>query len=556
MLSFISSLKEQIEQILTLQLTKAIEAKELPEAEFDGFLVEYTPNKPFGDFASNVALFCAKRFKLPPQELAELILKDIDLSQTEFSAVNFKNGFLNFRLSAAFYSKALEQILEAKADYGTVNVGNGQKIVVEFVSANPTGPMHLGNARGGALGDCLSNIMQKAGFKVTKEFYINDAGNQIEVFKKSLDARFVQEVKGQDAVSFPEDGYHGEDVIALVREFIKENGTKLIDLPTAEREQVLVDYALPKNIAAIKETLDLYRVNYDVWFSETYLHKNGCVQEVIEKLTKKGLTYKKDGAVWYRFSGAKDGDKDEVLVRANGNYTYFAADIAYGYNKFVTRGFDEAINILGADHHGHIERLQHAFFDLGIDPNKFKVVIMQVVRLIRDGEVVKMSKRTGKSVTLAELLDEVPIDAARFFFGFREAGSHLDFDLNLAVEQSAKNPIYYIQYAHARICSLIKNTQNKPQIESKLECESEQDLIKSLMAFPEIIKSAAFNLDPSLINKYLLELATKFHKFYNECRVLTESGEVFKARFKLCKAVKQTLQNGLELLKISAPEVM
>ncbi|MEG1153950.1 MAG: arginine--tRNA ligase, partial [Ruthenibacterium sp.] len=467
-------------------------------------------------------------------------------------------------------------------DYGRTDFGAGKKVNVEFVSANPTGPMHLGNARGGALGDGLAAALDWAGYDVTREFLINDAGNQIVKFGKSLATRYLQIYKGEDAMPFPEDGYQGEDIKVLAQSFAEEHGDKFVNGDFEALQNAIIQYALPKNIEGLKNDLAKYRITYDVWFSETTLHESGAIQNVLDTLAARGATYEKDGAVWYRSTqysekyGANkntrkglDGevtteDKDEVLVRANGIPTYFAADIAYHYNKFVTRGFDTAIDVWGADHHGHVARMKGAMDAIGLDGEKLDIVLMQFVRLLQGGEPVRMSKRTGKAITLTTLLDEVPIDSARFQFNLREPGSTMDFDLDLAVKEDSDNPVYYVQYAHARICSILKALAADGTVFggvvgcdlSLLTDLNERELIRLIANFPSEIIAAAKNYDPARITRYTLELATQYHKFYNTCHVKGTESALCQARLALCTATKNTLHNALTMLKISVPESM
>ncbi len=433
--------------------------------------------------------------------------------------------------------------------------------MVEFVSANPTGPMHLGNARGGALGDCLASVLDAAGYEVTREFYVNDAGNQIAKFAASLEARYLELYK--ENVEFPEDGYHGEDIAVRAKEFADIHGDKYLNAPEQERRDALVAYALPKNVEGLRADLEKYRIVYDVWFRESELYKDGLVDKVIDILKDKGATYEQDGALWYRATDF-GAEKDEVLVRSNGIPTYFAGDIAYHYNKFNVRGFERVINVWGADHHGHVARLKGAMDAVGLDGSRLDIVLMQLVRLVRDGEPVRMSKRTGKAITLTDLLEEIPIDAARFFFNLREPRSHFDFDLDLAVSESSDNPVYYVQYAHARICSILKNlhaegieTENFSGADLMLLREADElALIKHLAALPGEINAAAREYDPARITRYTIDLASAFHRFYNSCRVKDCDAPLRLARTALCAATKQVLANCLTLLKITAPETM
>ncbi len=545
-------------------LAAAKEKGELAFSSIPDYVIEEPREKEFGDFAANAAMLMAKEARMAPRKIAEIIVSNLKTEGTFIREIHVAGaGFINFRLDGSQLVKVLEMIDEQKENYGRIDMGKGEKVMVEFVSANPTGPMHMGNARGGALGDCLASVLDWAGFDVCREFYINDAGNQIEKFANSLEARYIQELKGEDAVEFPEDGYHGEDIRVHAKNFIGLYGDSYLDKPSEERKKALVDYALKINIDALKTDLEKYRIYYDVWFHESTLHENGKAREVVDELTARGCTYEKDGAVWFKATDFGE-EKDEVLVRANGFLTYFAVDVAYHRNKLIDRGFQTAINIWGADHHGHVARLKAAMAALGIDPNRLEVILMQLVRLVQGGEVVRMSKRTGKSITLNDLLEETSIDAARFFFNMRQANSHFDFDLDLAVEQSNDNPVFYVQYAHARICSILRllaqeNIAVKAAKEvdlTLLKEEQEVDLMKLLARFPEEIRSAAIAREPSRITRYVMDLAAGFHTFYGACRVKTEDMALMDARLVLVAATKTVLKNALSVLSIEAPEHM
>ena len=525
--------------------------------------LEVPKDKQHGDFACNIAMLLAKSLRMPPRKIAEAIAEEI-CSGDEIERVEVAGaGFINFYLSNARLYEVIRAIEDEGEDYGRIDLGKGKRVMVEFVSANPTGPMHMGNARGGALGDCMASVLEYAGYDVCREFYVNDAGNQIEKFGKSLEARYIQELKGEDAVEFPEDGYHGDDIREHAKAFINLHGDKLLNVSSEERKAALVDYALEKNVDYLKRDLEKYRIFYDVWFRESEIHKNGKVDEAIKRLKEAGYTYEEDGAVWLNCE--KMGlEKNEVLVRQNGIPTYFAADIAYHINKLETRGFDLAIDVWGADHHGHIARMKAALAAVGIDPDKFEVSIMQLVRLTRDGEAVRMSKRTGKAITLSDLLDDVSIDAARFLFNMRMAGSHLDFDLDLAVKQDSENPVYYVQYAHARICSIIRVLADEGITVKKFDeistetlvKEEELELLKKLSELPEEIKSAAISREPAKITRYVIDLASLFHTFYNSCRVKADDEELMYARLKLVDSVRIVIRGILKMLKIEAPEKM
>lgn len=553
----------ELKNIIEQAVKKAVSNGALPEAEMPQFNIEKPANKDNGDYSTNVAMAGARAFKKAPRMIAEAIVSCIDLDGTAFERVEIAGpGFMNFFLSQQFYSNVLKDVFSCGKDYGKSDYGQGKRVLVEFVSANPTGPMHIGNARGGAIGDCLASVLDWAGFSVNREFYVNDAGNQIEKFATSLEVRYLQHY--EPSIDLPEDAYHGQDIVEHAENFIKEYGDKYVNADSKERRKALVDFALPKNIAGLERDLGRYRITYDKWFRESTLHNDGSVQRVIDALKEKGVTYEQDGALWFKAS-EYGNDKDIVLVRANGLPTYIVPDIAYHYNKLVTRGYDKAIDVLGADHHGYVPRMKAALTALGLDASRLDCVIMQMVRLVREGETIKLSKRSGKAITLNTLIDEVPLDAARFFFNLREPNSHFDFDLELAAKQSSENPVYYVQYAHARICSIIKKAQEQG-VELKtpsddelalLNSKEEKDLIRHLSLLTDEIVSAAKSYDPAKITHYVIELATLFHKFYNAQRVMLDDNEgLMQARLFLCKAVKDTIYNILTMLKITAPEVM
>lgn len=559
---------------------KATAAGELREAEMPPFNVEIPQDRANGDYSVNAAFVGARVFRTAPIKIAQAIQKYIDLGDSYFSECSVAGaGFINFRLNDRFYADILADVLEKGADYGKSDYGKGEKVNVEFVSANPTGPMHIGNARGGALGDCLAAVLEMAGYDVTREFYINDAGNQIDKFGLSLDIRYQQIFKGEDAVELPEDSYHGADILERAKEFAAEYGDSYLEKSEAERRAALVEFALPKNIAGLEDALGKYRIQYDVWFHESDLHK-GAIQEVIDILTANGKTYEKDGALWYKnievqtaklLAQGKTQEqidklelKDDVLIRQNGNPTYFAADIAYHRNKLETRGFKKAIDVWGADHHGHVARMKGALDAIGLDGDRLDIVLMQLVNLMKDGKPVKVSKRTGNAVTLVDLLDEVPIDSARFFFNLREPGSTIDFDLGLAVSEDSQNPVYYCQYANARICSILKKLQadgvtpracTTAELE-RLTASEEHELIRHLAALTDEIILAANNYDPAKITRYATNLATLFHKYYNACKIAVEDEALMQARLNLCLAVRSVMVNLLTAFKISAPESM
>lgn len=573
--------EEQIISSVTTAIQNNIADSTFIEAEIPNFKTEIPADRKNGDYSANAAFMLSKALRMPPRKIAECILSKIDLENTFFQKCEVAGpGFINFFLKPEFYADILLDIDACGNNYGRSDFGKGKKINVEFVSANPTGPMHMGNARGGALGDCLAAVLDWAGYYVEREFYVNDAGNQIDKFGLSLSVRYQQILKGEDFIELPEDSYHGDDIRLLAQSYINENGDKLLEISEEDRRKALVEFALPKNIATMKAAMAKYRIDYNTWFSELSLHNGGELEETIDILKKNGYTYEKDGALWYKNIEVqtailkREGKsqeyidnlelKDDVLVRQNGNPTYFAADIAYHRNKFEKRGFDTGIDVWGADHHGHVARMKGAMEAVGIDGNRLDVVLMQLVNLMKDGKPVKMSKRTGKAITLVDLLDEVPIDAVRFLFNMREAGSAMDFDLDLAVEQSNQNPVYYCQYAHARICSILRKLENegvkirKPDKAelTLLNSDEETDLIAHLASLTNVIIFAANSYDPARITHYATELATKFHRFYNAQRVMVDDEALMQARIFLCMCVRNTMKNVLSMLKIEAPESM
>lgn len=562
MSKMVKEVENKLYEAIENAVKSAIENGDLPQADIPKFIIEKPADKKNGDFSSNIAMAGARAFHGAPRMIAEAIVKNFSLDGGYIDRCEIAGpGFINFYLSDKYYSDVLKDIVASGDSYGRSDYGEGKRILVEFVSANPTGPMHIGNARGGAIGDCLASVLDAAGYDVQREFYVNDAGNQIEKFATSLEIRYLQEC-GKD-VELPEDAYHGEDITVHARNFFSEVGDKYAECDSQKRRDALVAYALPKNIAGLEADLGKYRIKYDKWFRESTLHKDGSVQKVIEALKEKGVTYEQDGALWFKASEFGN-DKDIVLIRANGIPTYIVPDIAYHYNKLVTRGYDKAIDVLGADHHGYIPRMKAALTALGLDADRLDIVIMQMVRLVRNGETIKLSKRSGKAITLNTLLEEIPIDAARFFFNLREPNSHFDFDLELAAKQSSENPVYYVQYAHARICSIIKKAAEEgievvtPSAEAlnRLNSDEERDLISHLAGLTDEIIGAAKNYDPAKITHYVIDLATLFHKFYNAHRVVSDDKELTEARLFLCTAVKNTIKNILVMLKVDVPEAM
>lgn len=555
-----------VEQV-TIDLRQEVE-QAIAQAQADGcfnytqmpaFVIEVPKDKSHGDFATNAAMMLTKEAKMKPRDIAQAIVDHLNKESKLIASVEIAGpGFINFFLKQDWIYEILPIVEQQDTSFGCVNVGNGEKVQIEFVSANPTGLLHMGNARGGALGDCLANLLKMAGYDVTKEFYINDAGNQIVNLGKSLEARYYQEL-GQTDYPFPEDGYHGEDIRDTAKRIIAEVGDSYLALSPEERQEKMIATALEEKVTNIRQGLLDFGIEYDVWFSETTLHESGAIQEVVQLLTDRGMTYEKDGAVWLKTTDFGE-EKDEVLIRSNGIPTYFAADIAYHKNKF-DRGFKRVINIWGADHHGHVARMKGAMDAIGYNSENLTVMLMQLVRLYRGGEVVRMSKRTGQYVTLQELIEEVGKDAARYFFIMRNPDSHLDFDLDLAKQQSSDNPVYYVQYAHARINSILTATGQPVPTTAEADLtllteEAELNLIRKIADLPQEITYAAAELEPYRLARYATDLATLFHSFYNSCRVLTDDAELKKARLVLVNAARITLRNVLTMLGVSAPEKM
>ncbi len=560
MSKLVKTAEKQLQDAIVAAIKKAIEKGTLPEAELLPIKTEIPADRKNGDYSTNAAMAHARAFRLPPVKIAGAIMENLDLEGTYFEKCEIAGaGFMNFTLSGKYYKDIISDVLTKGDSYGHSDKFAGKRALVEFVSANPTGPMHVGNARGGAMGDCLAEVLSWAGYETEREFYINDGGNQIEKFGLSLDIRYRQHFG--DPIEMPEDSYHGQDIIDHVVRFAEIHGDKYINATEEERRQALVGYALPLNIEGLERDLLKYKIKYDTWFKESTLHNSGAAKKVVDLLTEKGYTYESEGAVW--FKAEQFGcDKDFVLKRSNGFFTYIVPDIAYHYNKLQERSFDLAVDILGADHHGYVPRLKGALQALGCDPERLQVVLMQMVRLVKDGEVIKASKRSGKAITLVTLLEEVPIDAARFFFNMREANSHCDFDLDLAVEQSSQNPVYYCQYAYARICSIFRKQEEAgfnidTDIASDLLThETEKELIRFIASLTGETENAAKLLDPSKLTRYAVDLATLFHKFYNACHCDIEDTALKNARLTLCKATATTLKNVLGLLKVDAPEKM
>ena len=581
MKNLIQSAKDQAAELTMAAYRKAVADGTLPEAEVKTAPVEIPKDTANGDYTTTFALAASKALRQPPRNIAQALLDHMDLQGSYFTSASIAGpGFLNFRLNGSWYEAVLSAVESEGAAYGTSDALKGEKIMVEFVSANPTGPMHMGNARGGVLGDTLASVLATQGADVTREFYVNDAGHQIDKFAQSLEARYLQIIQGEENVPFPEDGYQGGDIRDLAQAYYDLHGEELLHADVQVRRDTLARFGLDTNLPKMKSDLERYKIVYDNWFFESTLHESGYVADTVDKLKEAGWTYEKDGALWLRTAdilrenlrkaGKKEADiekldlKDDVLRRANGFYTYFAADIAYHRNKFAVRGFDRVINVWGADHHGHVARLKGALDALGLNGSeRLDIVLMQLVKLLRDGEVVRMSKRTGKAISLSDLLDEVPVDAARWFFNAKP-DTQMDFDLGLAVREDSENPIYYVEYAHARICSLLRNLAEEgmtvPALEAMdpalLTAEAEQALLKQISAWPDTIRLAARDYDPSYVNRYLVELAGCFHRFYTACHIRGEEHKLAQARLKLADTTRLVLKNGLKLIGVDAPERM
>ncbi len=582
MANLIQAAREQVAQLTQAAYERAAAQGLLPAGQTIQGTVEVPKDSKNGDFASSFAMAGAKALRMAPRQTAQIVLDHLELEGTFFQRAEIAGpGFLNFFYAPKWYGGVLAAVEADPEGYGACGEGEGRRVMVEFVSANPTGPMHMGNARGGVLGDTLANVLNRAGWNAWKEFYVNDAGNQVDKFARSIHARYMQLLLGEENYPFPEDGYKGDDIKELARAFREARGDAYRDAPEEKWLADMSAFGLERNIPRMKEDLRKYGIEYDQWFFESELHDSGYVAETVALLTEKGWTYEKDGALWLNTTGllkekyVREGKtreqadkldlKDDVLRRTNGFYTYFAADIAYHRNKFEKRGFDKVINVWGADHHGHVARLQAALDGLGLDgSNRLVIVLMQLVNLLQDGKPVKMSKRTGKAIALHDLLDEISVDAARYYFNNRAATSPLDFDLDLAVRQDSDNPVYYVQYAHARICSLLANlAEDGAHVPAAAEmdpallaAEEERSLVKTLAQYPEEIRLAARDYDPSRINRYLTTLAGDFHRFYNACRMKGEERALQAARLKLADSVRLVLANGLGLLGVDAPRKM
>ncbi|MEK4181120.1 arginine--tRNA ligase [Aeribacillus sp. FSL K6-1121] len=558
-MNIVDEVKEQLKQEIKNAVLKAniAEEEQIPEV-----ILEVPKEKAHGDYSTNMAMQLARIAKKAPRAIAEEIVQHFDRAKASIEKIDIAGpGFINFFMNNEYLTKLIPAIIQAGDKYGESNVGEGKKIQVEFVSANPTGDLHLGHARGAAFGDSLCNILEKAGYDVTREYYINDAGNQIHNLALSVEARYL-EALGKEA-EMPEDGYYGQDIIEIGKKIADEYGDSLLEKSEEERLQFFRDLGLKYELEKIKKDLEEFRVSFDVWYSETSLYKSGKIDEALDMLRKNGHIYEQDGATWFRSTAFGD-DKDRVLIKKDGSYTYLTPDIAYHKDK-LDRGFDKLINIWGADHHGYIPRMKAAIQALGYDQNILEVEIMQMVSLFKNGEKVKMSKRTGKAVTMRELIEEVGLDAVRYFFAMRSGDSHMDFDLDLAVSESNENPVYYAQYAHARVCSILRqgNEQglsynaNESDLLNEIQSEKEIELLKKLGEFPGVVAEAAEKRIPHRITNYIFELASVLHSFYNAEKVLDASNEMkSKARLALMKATQITLKNALTLIGVSAPEKM
>lgn len=556
------SVMEKMNESVKAAIEQAVVKAGLAEqSELPAFVIEVPKDKSHGDLATNAAMQLTRIAKRNPRQIAEAIVENLDLSAASIQSAEIAGpGFINFRMDRSYLYNVIREVSEQGDNYGRIGMGAGQRIQVEFVSANPTGSLHLGHARGAAVGDALCNLLDFAGYEMTREYYINDAGNQVNNLAKSIECRYKQAL-GQEA-DMPEDGYYGEDIKGFAQELVEKEGDRLLNLADAERLTFFRSYGLEKELDKIKRDLGRFGVPFDVWFSETSLYENGEVIKALDALKARGKVYEHEGATWLRTTEFGD-DKDRVLIKNDGSYTYLTPDVAYHMDKY-DRGYDQIINIWGADHHGYIPRMKAAMEALGNDPDKLIVLIAQMVSLYQDGEKVKMSKRTGKAVTMQDLMDEVGVDAIRYFFTMRSMDSHLDFDMDLAISTSNENPVYYVQYAHARICSIFRQAEEqgiarKPLAEihlAKLTAEHEYDLLRKMGELPEEIAVAARDYAPHRLIRYVYELASLFHSYYKAERVITEDAEQTQARLALLGAVRTVLANVLRLVGVSAPERM
>ncbi|WP_026703054.1 arginine--tRNA ligase [Salibacterium aidingense] len=556
-MNVVEQIKEQLKHEVAAAAVRAglVSEEELPEV-----IIETPKDKQHGDFATNIAMQLAKTAKKAPRLIADDITASMDTSKASVKSTEIAGpGFINFFLDHSYLRQIIPSVLTAGGNYGETDFGAGTKVQVEFVSANPTGDLHLGHARGAAVGDALCNILSKAGFEVTREYYINDAGNQINNLAYSVEARYL-EALGKET-TMPEDGYRGADIKQFGEELSDEHGERFVEINREERLAFFREYGLKREMEKLKKDLLDYRVDFDVWYSETSLYESGKVEEALQLLQERGEVYEAEGAVWFKSSNYGD-DKDRVLVKNDNTYTYLLPDIAYHKNKFE-RGFEKIINIWGADHHGYIPRMEAAVQALGYKKEQLETQIIQMVNLYENGERVKMSKRTGKAVTLKDLMEEVGIDATRYFFAMRSSDTHMDFDLSLAKSESNENPVYYVQYAHARLCSIFRQAEEKgysydPEADlTPIASEKEYDLLKKIGEFPESVALAADKHAPHRMTNYAHELAAAFHSFYNAERVVDrEDAAKTQARLVLVKAAQITLQNAMKLIGVHAPEKM
>jgi arginyl-tRNA synthetase len=552
---------EKVQENLKSEIKAAVlKANLATEDQIPDIILETPKEKTHGDYSTNMAMQLARVAKKAPRMIADDIMANFDQSKASIEKMEIAGpGFINFFMNNDYLTDLIPMILDQGHEYGGSDAGKGERVNVEFVSANPTGDLHLGHARGAAVGDSLCNVLEKAGYNVTREYYINDAGNQIHNLAKSVEARYFQAL-GRDT-AMPEDGYHGADIIEIGKKLAEEFGSKYAEASEEERYKFFREYGLKVEMSKLQKDLEMFRVPFNVWYSETSLYENGKIDAALEKLRENGHVYEEDGATWFRSTELGD-DKNRVLIKNDGTYTYLTPDISYHQDKFE-RGHDVLINIWGADHHGYIPRMKAAIEALGFDRDKLEVEVIQLVHLYKDGEKMKMSKRTGKAVTLRELVEEVGLDAVRYFFAMRSADTHMDFDLDLAVSQSNENPVYYAQYAHARICSILRQAEeqglaSEDRVDLRLiGTEKEVDLLKKLGEFPQMIADAAEKRTPHRVANYINDLASAFHSFYNANKVLDdENRELTTARLVLVKSVRVTLQNALALIGVAAPEKM
>ncbi|MCY7977612.1 arginine--tRNA ligase [Bacillus inaquosorum] len=555
------NIAEQMKDVLKEEIKAAVlKAGLAEESQLPNVILETPKDKTHGDYSTNMAMQLARIAKKAPRQIAEEIVAHFDKGKASIEKLDIAGpGFINFYMNNQYLTKLIPSVLEAGEAYGETNIGNGERVQVEFVSANPTGDLHLGHARGAAVGDSLCNVLSKAGYDVSREYYINDAGNQINNLALSVEVRYFEALGLEKPM--PEDGYRGEDIIAIGKRLAEEYGDRFVNEEESERLAFFRDYGLKYELEKLRKDLENFRVPFDVWYSETSLYQNGKIDKALEALREKGHVYEEDGATWFRSTAFGD-DKDRVLIKKDGSYTYLLPDIAYHKDK-LDRGFDKLINVWGADHHGYIPRMKAAIEALGYEKGTLEVEIIQLVHLYKNGEKMKMSKRTGKAVTMRDLIEEVGLDAVRYFFAMRSADTHMDFDLDLAVSTSNENPVYYAQYAHARICSMLRQGEEqglKPVADldfSHIQSEKEYDLLKTIGGFPEAVAEAAEKRIPHRVTNYIYDLASSLHSFYNAEKVIDpENEEKSRARLALMKATQITLNNALQLIGVSAPEKM